>query len=286
VPTLAEPQGDFSASPCPIYDPTTRADCTAANGGVPCAYPFPGNVIPANEISDIAKKIQQFLPAPSNNNLTSNYFTHVPTGDNNWEFTGRMDYNISDKQKISIISNAGERAFIGLDLGSSTILPLPYSNGINVAELTATGILQDTYVFTPHLVNQLKYGYVRQWGPASNATLGDPKYSASKAIGIGNLPPGQASDTFPQVTFSGVDNPITFYSRNGYDQNVNTYTQTDNLQWVRGRNKFTFGFDFQWLNENESDFATQSTPLSLSMSNASTAGYNSDGDSAEHMDGW
>jgi hypothetical protein len=286
IPTLAERQGDFTAYPYPIYDPTTRAACTAANGGVPCAYQFMGmkngvmtpNVIPANEISDISKKIQQFLPNPINNNLTSNYFTHVPTGDNNWEFTGRLDYNISDKQKISIISNAGERAFIGLDLGSATILPLPYSNGINVAELTATGILQDTYVFTPHLVNQLKYGYVRQWGPVSNATLGNPKYSASTAIGIGNLPPGQASDTFPQVTFSGgVDNPITFYSRGGYDQNVNTYTLMDNLQWVRGRNNFTFGFDFQWLNENESDFSTQSTPLSINTSNASTAGYASNG---------
>src|SRR5579875_1390664 len=282
VPTLAERQGDFTAYPEPIYDPTTRAACTAANKGVPCAYQFEGmkngvltpNVIPSNEISSIAQYMEQFLPAPSNNNLTSNYFAHVPTGDNNWEFTGRFDYQITPKQKFSVISNAGERAFIGLDLGADAILPLPYSNGIYVKELTATGILEHTYVFTPHLVNQLKYGYVRQWGPAANATLGVSKYEAASGVGIGNLPPGQASDTFPQVTFSGgLDNPSEWYSRNGYSQNVNTYTLMDNLQWQHGRHNFTFGADFQWLNENESDFDTQSPPLALSESNASTSGY-------------
>ena len=289
VPTLAERKGDFTAYPYPIYDPTTRAACTAANGGVPCAYQFDGlkngvptkNVIPANEISNIAKYMQQFLPQPINNNLTNNYFTHVPTGDNNWEFTGRLDYNITPKQRISIISNAGERAFIGLDLGADSILPLPYSNGIHVAEKTATGILQDTYTITPHLVNQLKYGYVRQWGPVSNPTLGIAKYAAGKGVGIGNLPPGQASDAFPGVDFAGgVDEPTRWYSRSGYSQNVNTYTLMDNLQWIKGRNNFTFGADFQWLNENQSDFATQSTPLGLNMSNASTAGYVASGANA------
>lgn len=282
VPTLAERQGDFTDYPYPIYDPTTRAACTAANGGVPCAYQFKGmkngvatpNVIPSTELSNIATYMQQFLPNPSNSNLSSNYFAHVPTGDNNWEFTGRFDYQITPKQKISIISNAGERAFIGLDLGADAILPLPYANGIEVAEKTATGILQDTYVITPHAVNQLKYGYVRQWGPAGNATLGVKKYEAASAVGIGNLPPGQASDTFPGVEFSGgLDAPSQWYSPDGYDQSVNTYTLMDNLQWNHGKNNFTFGADFQWLNENESDFSTASEPLNLSESNESTSGY-------------
>lgn len=282
VPTVAERTGDFTDYPYPIYDPTTRAACTAANNGVACADQFEGmkngvmtpNVIPTSEISNISNYMQQFLPAPSNNNLSSNYFAHVPTGDNNWEFTGRFDYNISNKQKISIISNAGERAFIGLDLGADAVLPLPYSNGGEVSELTATGILQDTYVVTPHLINQLKYGYVRQWGPDANPTIGNPKWAAGSGVGIGNLPAGQASEAFPAVTFSGgVDAPTQFYSNNGYDQNVNTYTLMDNVQWVHGRNNFTFGADFQWLNENESNFATQSEPLNLSTSNASTSGY-------------
>lgn len=282
IPTIAEREGDFTAYPYPIYDPTTRTACTAVNNGVPCTYQFEGakngtmtpNVIPSSEISNISKNIQQFLPLPSNNNLASNYFTHVPTGDNNWEFTGRFDYDISSKQTISIISNAGERAFIGQDLGADQVLPVPYINGSNVVEYTATGIVQDNYVITPHLINQIKYGYVRQWGPDANPTLGNPKYKAGSAMGIGNLPAGQASDTFPGVSFSGgVDNPENFYSRSGYDQNVNTYTLMDSAQWVYGRNNFTFGADFQWLNINQSNFSTESEPLDLSTSNTSTSGY-------------
>ncbi|ACO33336.1 MULTISPECIES: TonB-dependent receptor [Acidobacterium] len=293
VPTLAERQGDFSDYPQPIYDPTTRAACTAANGGVPCAYQFQGmkngvmtpNVIPANEISNISKYMEQFLPDPSNSNLSSNYFAHVPTGDNNWEFTGRLDYQVSPRQKISIISNAGVRDFIGLDLGADAVLPLPYSNGIYVKEITATGILEDSYVITPHMVNQLKYGYVRQWGPASNPTLGISKYEAASGVGIGNLPAGQASDTFPNVSFGGgVDAPSEWYSHAGYTQHVNTYTLMDNLQWQRGKNNFTFGADFQWLNENESNFDTQSQPLNLSESNVSTSGYYASGSKAGQID--
>lgn len=282
VPTMAMRAGDFSAYPYPIYDPTTRAACTAANGGTPCAYQFDGtlngvptlNVIPSSEISSISKYMEQFLPTPSNNNLTSNYFTHVPTGDNNWEFTGRLDWNISPKQKISLITNDGERAFIGLDLGADQILPLPYSNGGLVSELTSTAIVQDTYVANSHLINQLKYGYVRQWGPLSNGTYGNPKWEAASGVGIGNLPPGQASETFPGVQFNGgVDDPTRWYDQDGYNQSVNTYTLMDNVQWLHGRNSFTFGADFQWLNENESDFSTPSQPLTLSESNAETAGY-------------
>lgn len=285
VPTTAERAGDFTAYPYPIYDPTTLSTCTAANGGVPCTYQFEGmkngamtpNVIPTSEISNIAQYMQQFLPAPSNDNLTSNYLTHVPTGDNNWEFTGRFDANLTPKQKISVIANAGRRGFIGQDLGADAVLPVPYINGVDVAELTATGILQHTYVITPHLVNQLKYGYVRQWGPASNASLGIAKYEAGSGVGIGNLPPGQASDTFPGVDFSGgADVPTEWYGRDGYTQSVNTYTLMDNLQWNRGKHNFTFGADFQWLNENESDFDTQSEPLQFNESNTLTSGY-SDG---------
>lgn len=278
VPTTAERAGDFSAYPYPIYDPTTRSACTAANHGKTCAYQFPGNIIPSSEISPIMQKMQSFMPAPSNDNLTSNFLTGQPGGADNWEFTGKFDANITDKQHIAVVSNAGRRGFIGLDYGSSTVLPLPYTNGIVVAELTATGIFEHTYTITPHLVNQFKYGYVRQWGPVGNPTYGNSKYEAGSAMGIGNLPAGQSTMDFPGVNFSGgVDLPTKWTSYVGYSQNVNTYTMMDNVQWIHGKHSFTFGADYQWLNENESNFDTQSRPLLLNFSNLSTAGYDSKG---------
>lgn len=282
VPTLAERSGDFTAYPYPIYDPTTLQACTAANGGTPCTYQFQGlqngvptpNVIPANEISPTAQYMQKFLPAPSNDNLTSNLLTGQPGGANNWELTGRFDANITPQQKISIISNSGRRGFIGLDYGADTVLPQPYTNAVLVAELTATGIFEHTYVITPHLINQFKYGYVRQWGPAGNPTLGVSQFEAASAVGIGNLPQGQAASAFPGVNFGGgADLPTNWTSYNGYSQSVNTYTMMDNVQWSHGRHSFTFGADYQFLNENQSNFDTPSKPLLLSEANTSTAGF-------------
>lgn len=288
IPTTAEQAGDFSAYPEPIYDPTTRSACTAANGGTPCAYQFEGmknnvltpNVIPSSEISPMAKYMQKFLPSPTNSSSSNNFLYAAPEGAANWEFTGRVDANISPKQRLSFIVNSGRRGFIGLDYGSHSVLPPPYTNAFSVPETTTTGIVEDTYTLTPRLVNQLKYAYIRFVGSPVNPWYGITQYEAgsSSGVGIGGLPPGQASDTFPNVSFSGgIDAPLTWTSRNGYTQAQNTYDLLDNLQWSRGRHTITFGGIYEWINNNGSNFNTATSPLNLSESNATTSGYTSGG---------
>lgn len=69
VPTLAERQGDFSAFPEPIYDPSSttcsKEKCTRTQS--------PGNIIPPNRISPISKSQQATLPAPINSSQVNNY---------------------------------------------------------------------------------------------------------------------------------------------------------------------------------------------------------------------
>jgi hypothetical protein len=275
VPTVAERTGDFSAYPEPIYDPTTLGACTAASGGVPCTYQFPNNIIPSGEISPIAQYMEKFLPAPTNSSLSNNFLYAAPEGAANWEFTGRVDANITPKQKVSFIVNSGRRGFIGLDYGSDSVLPPPYTNAFSVPETTTTGIVEDTYVLSPRLINQLKYAYIRFVGSPVNPWSGVKQYEAGPAgVGIGGLPPGQASDTFPNVTFSGgVDAPLTWTSRNGYTQAQNTYDILDNMQWSHGRHTITFGGIYEWINNNGSNFNTATPPLDLSESNDTTSGY-------------
>ncbi|MHB1021702.1 MAG: carboxypeptidase-like regulatory domain-containing protein [Acidobacteriaceae bacterium] len=282
VPTALERQGNFTELNTPIYDPTTYQACTAANNGTPCAYQFHAlvngvdtpNVIPTGEISPISQYMQKFLPNPTGSGTQNNLLTGQPSGANNWELTAKVDYQMTPKQRISILSNSGVRGFIGYDYGSHSVLPAPYTNGIFVKELTSTGVLEHTYVITDHMVNDLKYAYVRQWGPAGNPWLGIKQYEAGSAVGIGNLPDGQAGQSFPNVAFHDFANaPSEWYSRNGYSQTVNTYDIMDNLQWTHGRHNFTFGFLWQWLSENESNWDTPSQPLGLNYSNVNTAGY-------------
>lgn len=275
VPTVAERTGDFSAYPEPIYDPTTYGACTAANGGTPCAYQFPGNIIPSGKISPIAQYMEKFLPAPSNSGSANNFLYAAPEGAANWEFTGRVDANVTPKQKLSFIVNSGRRGFIGLDYGSHDVLPPPYTNAFSVPETTTTGIVEDTYVISPRLINQLKYAYIRFVGSPVNPWQGIKQYEAGPGgVGIGGLPPGQASLTFPNVSFSGgIDTPLTWTSRNGYTQAQNTYDILDNVQWSRGKHTMTFGGIFEWINNNGSNFNTASPPLNLNESNSTTSGY-------------
>lgn len=284
IPTDDARNGDFTAYSAStgynIYDPSTVAACTAANGGKTCAYPFMGmkngiptaNVIPASMISPIAQAMEKNLPPVSNSSLTSNYLYGRPVGNDVWGFTGRMDYTINSKQQISLISTSGDKKFLPCDYGSTSVLPYPYTNCTNVDERTTTDIVKHTYTLTPHAVNQLRYGYTRFATPVANRTDGGSITASS--LGIGNLPEGQASTTFPGVSFSGgVDNPTGFSAPTGQHEAVNTYTIGDEFQWVHGRHSFTFGGTYQWLQFNQSAADSVSKPVTFTYSNSSTAGF-------------
>lgn len=284
IPTADARNGDFSAYSAStgynIYDPTTAAECTAANGGVPCVRQFMGvkngaptpNVIPASKLSSIAQAMQKNLPPVSNSSLTNNYLYGRPVGNDVWGVTGRLDYTINDKQQISLISTSGDKKFIPCDYGSTSVLPNPYTNCTFVDERTTTDIVKHTYTITPHAVNQLRYGYTRFATPVHNLTDGTANTAAS--LGIGNLPSGQASSTFPGASFSGgVDNPTGFSSPTGQHEAVNTYTIGDEFQWVRGRHSITFGGTFQWLQFNQSAADSESKPVTFKYTNDSTAGF-------------
>src|SRR5207248_554453 len=68
VPTLAERNGDFSASGFPIYDPLTSeigGNPTCSSGGVTCRTAFAGNIIPANRIDPTAQALLSYFPLPN-----------------------------------------------------------------------------------------------------------------------------------------------------------------------------------------------------------------------------
>lgn len=282
VPTTDMRKGDFSAASLwPIYDPTTQAACTAAKK-TNCAYQFAGvkngvstpNVIPASRISTIAQYMQQWLPSPTNNNFTNNLLSGHSGGNSNWELTERFDYDITGSQRISVIASAGRRGFVGYNYGADAVLPDPYTQARTNNQLNANGIFEHLWTISPSFINQFKFGYVRQWGPTGNPSSGIDKFKAGSGVGIGNLPSGEAANTFPGVSFSGGQYGYsTWYSQNGYDQVNNTFSLKDQVQWIHGRHNVTVGFDLQWLQINQSNWDSETKPLSLTFSRSSTANF-------------
>ena len=94
IPSMKERAGDFSdwrdasGNLIPIYDPAT----IQPDGS---KQPFPGNIIPANRITDVAKGYLQYLPTPTSDGALNNYLvpSAIPDsilGDSNY-FFGRFD---------------------------------------------------------------------------------------------------------------------------------------------------------------------------------------------------
>lgn len=295
VPTTLMRQGNFSELLTgnnnaninyPIYDPLsavcagsscTRSQFMGSFNGVPTP-----NVIPASEISPIAKNMQSFLPPPATSGIQNNYIGGSPSGYDNWLYSARVDYTISPKQTISAAVTGGNRQAYPWTSNSvssvpSTILPLPY---IGTTYTTVAGHwvdLSDTYTFTPDIVNQFKFGFSNFGGPpARNVTQGVTQYEATTlGIQFNNVPAGgQALTEFPTNAFSGSNEPTQWGGGSVGQSNTtvsNTYTAVDNLLWVKGKHAMTFGFQFQWLEDQQSSYDGPTSTITLNYSPNDTA---------------
>jgi hypothetical protein len=286
IPTQAELCGDFSSLPNPIYDPTTQvltgtnysrtqfsgASWTSSGCGT---GPVKANVIPQAEMSPIAKSLQQYWSGVDylNSNASNNFQGSYNYGLDNWSTTDRLDANLSDKHKLSVILASGRQGLIG-PAGSQTtqVGPLPYLYSKTYAPITRVAIFQDTYVLNQNLVNQFNYGIGQYHAPDSNITLLNPAWAAT-AAGISNLPSaGQAPNSFPMVKFSGTDAPNQWGPNTGqYVQSTDTYSAKDNVQWIHGKHAFTFGGQLEWLQFNDLYAFGSTTPLTLSYAVTETA---------------
>jgi hypothetical protein len=105
VPTEAQRGGDFSAllsQGVVIYDPLTAV--RLANGRVQ-RQPFPGNIIPANRISPIAREILNYYPLPNQAGDAqgrNNYISTNARGDDFYSMNYRVDHVLTDKQRFFV----------------------------------------------------------------------------------------------------------------------------------------------------------------------------------------
>jgi hypothetical protein len=264
IPTTAERTGDFSAFPQIIYDPTS-ANGTAAR------TPFPNNVIPTGRISKASQSFESYLPPPTNGNITNNYLALLPSTVNNDSTTDKVDFNISDKHRLFALFSKGKYDWptVGsLTPVSTSTLPTPYTDGRSVIEYATLGQVHDSYVITPTIINQASLSMSRLWIPLTDPTA-NGNYP-SKA-GLTGLPAGFASTAFPDISFSGNNAPVSWDGTNAhvYNEAQTTFDAQDNLLWTKGKHNFTFGFQWQALQDNE----TFALDAAFSFSNNETAQF-------------
>jgi hypothetical protein len=284
IPTLKERTGDFSEFPNPIYDPTT---CLTFSSSGACTsrqqFSYNGvlNVIPPSRLSAVSKSFASYLPNPTSSGIVQNYLAVLPNKVLNDDGTLRVDYNMSQKNRVYGIFTRGKYAnpivgsLGGQTATSNSALPVPYTDGRGVIEYTTMAQLHDSYVISSSVVNDFGYGLSRLFIPLTSNT-GDGNYP-SKA-GLKGLPAGIAATGFPDVTFNGNNAPVSWDGTNShaFTEWQTTFTAQDNVLWTKGRHHFTFGFQWQALQDNENTPLT-GTQAGFTFSPNETANFNSSG---------
>jgi hypothetical protein len=163
VPTAALRNGDFSAFACApgqtsncitIYDPLTRAP---VGGGQFAGQPFPGNIIPQNRISPVARAFLDFYSLPKGPGLTGNIFdstlTEITKPYDNYTF--RVDQNVSDNNRFFVRGSWYDRLSHYNDYVGSE------ASGTLFRFLARQGVLDDVHTFNATTVLNVRYGYNR-----------------------------------------------------------------------------------------------------------------------------
>ena len=118
--------------------------------------------------------------------------------------THRLDYLINPNDTLSLVAAIGRQASsvpVGQTTAGRNVGPVPYNYGQAYAPKTALGVIEETHTFSPTLLNQVKWGFARYYGPTFNPN--EASAYAASTMGIGGLPAGQGTGTFPIVTFAG-----------------------------------------------------------------------------------
>jgi carboxypeptidase family protein/TonB-dependent receptor-like protein len=212
--TDAQRLGDFSGSAA-IRDPLT-------------GLPFPGNVIPTDRISPVARKLlDQFVPKA--NSGTNRYVVSPETKDNRDGIGMRFDYQVSRTH-----------ALLGRYLQTRTDAKTPAITAAigNTAKATLSDYMgSDTFIFTSHAINVARFSYNRiDAHPAVTSGLKNEDFG----INVPNtnaLAQGLASMSISGF-FSLGDAQQPFVKR------VNEVFQvSDDFTWSRGNHGLKFGGD-------------------------------------------
>src|SRR5579862_7375748 len=260
VPTVAMRNGDFSGpliyrtdlppvatNPCqgnaPVYqgeifDPTTERTIDTPNGPVTCRDQFAGNKIDPSRFSSVAKNLLGYYPAPTNGQQFNNFAFPSSIPINNTTMTIRIDYSISEKNKIYGSYSSRENNRIS---GGNPLLPDPVDPNTWKQDFTTHfGRFGWDYAFSPTLLNHLNFGSNRS-NSVNYAQAIFAGVNWSQKLGIGNAD----SLNFPQIT--NQNNTVNLGNPPQNDDNVdNGLRLNESVNWQKGRHSFAFGVDLRW----------------------------------------
>lgn len=223
-----------------IFDPQTQRQV----GGVTCADPFPGNIIPPNRLSTVAQKVAAAYSkyyTPTIDRVVNNFPAMAAgTPDQTKRNVDiKVDHSFSDKHRLSF--SMDYMKFTGESVNGGfwyTLGDGPFDSGYDGLYPYWTYRITDNYVFTPRVLNSFSFGFSRvtqDQGPHPKVDQTTYGFQAPGAIGN--------SQQFPCMGFNGANGVgetsigMCWNLHNYY----NAFRIQDTLTWQRGRHGFKFG---------------------------------------------
>ncbi|MDQ6664658.1 MAG: TonB-dependent receptor [Acidobacteriota bacterium] len=249
VPSALERMGDFSQSKLPagraVADPKT---VTAAN---PQGVPFPNNIIPASLLDPVAQAFNKaFFPLPNRPGNIAVYQVSLPTNDT--QLTMRLDHSFSQANKASL-------RYFWDDFFVQQNAALPaFNSGNNWVTHNAT--LNDTYIFTPSVINSFNFTFARNTfirsplvtSPAKNwADLG-----CKSCFSIS--PPGVPTDWSISIS-----NGLGLRVNTNYFSYMENFQYTDTLSVTKGNHLLSMGGDLEYVRRNGREFFQKDTQFAF-----------------------
>lgn len=244
VPPPGFRSGDFSSFSGTLFDPNARR---MGPNGVVISSPLPNNRVPTSQLNPTSSAIMSLVPMPNYGApgaQSRNYFRQVPTRFNYDRWDVRVDHRVLSGNNLfgrfsfgNQVSPSPGRFGIGEWIGGGT----------STVNFSRQLVLADTHVFSPRVVNELRFGYNRN-NPSIN---GD----APRGVGFANQNK-LALFPFPVLGFPGIafNYSITeggssqFSGLGGgapFYVIQNNFQWSDNLNITRGNHTLKVGADIR-----------------------------------------
>jgi hypothetical protein len=184
----------------------------------------------------------------------NNYVFNGSSPNTNTWYTSKIDFNISDKQKISFSFNYLP-SFVTY-VPADPLYPNDATEISQAKNYNLTGQISDVYTISPTVVNEFRFGGVRELDSYKPPSLGknDPTTLGLEPAYGTNAP----SNVFPKVTIDSGAGAGCFALGAGCGENGNidavlgtgTYNLSDIITLVRGKHTIKVGGEYDKLYQN------------------------------------
>lgn len=250
VPTEAQRNGDFSALlplGIQIFDPATAQ---VVNGQVRRTA-FPGNIIPANRINNVARELLKYYPLPNqagNAQGQNNYISNNPRGDDFYSINFRGDHQFNNSNKTFVRYSRNNRTeYRGAWTGEQNGVT-PTGNYLFRINDAVTG--DHVWTMSPTTVLNVRGSWSKFKEPSlrQNQGIFDPA-----SLGFSSQTTGQFPDVeyFPRFEYAGdIFAALGDSYAGGTNFDITTFQPT--VTKFFGNHSVRAGYDFRRYNETSS----------------------------------